>query len=152
LVLVVYKVVCHPDPVLRAKAVPVRNVDGHVERMLANMADTMYAFKGVGLAAPQIGVSKRLVVADIGNGLLRLVNPEILRASGQERGTEGCLSLPGLWGEVDRATEIVVRCLDQKGQEMRFRATGFLARVLQHEIDHLDGILFIDRAVSLTRE
>jgi len=150
--LAVFKVLCYPDPVLRAKAAPVRNIDGAVERLLANMADTMYAFKGVGLAAPQIGVSKRLVVVDIGNGLLQLVNPEILQAAGQERGKEGCLSLPGLWGEVDRATEIVVRCLDKKGSEMRFRATGFLARVLQHEIDHLDGILFIDRAVSVVRE
>ena len=148
----VYKVVYHPDPVLRAEATPVKHVDGHVQRLLANMADTMYAFRGVGLAAPQIGVSKRLVVVDIGNGLFQLVNPKILRASGQGRGKEGCLSLPGLWGEVDRATEIVVWCLDQKGNEMRFRATGFLARVLQHEIDHLDGILFIDRAVSVTRE
>lgn len=148
----VYRVICHPDPVLREKATPVQSVNGNVIRLLANMADTMYAYKGVGLAAPQIGVSKRLVVADIGDGLLELINPEILRATGREWGKEGCLSLPGLWGEVDRATEIVVRCLDKKGMEMRFRATGFLARVLQHEIDHLDGILFIDRAVSVYRE
>ncbi|MEW5763134.1 MAG: peptide deformylase, partial [Bacillota bacterium] len=133
-------------------AAPVRHYDGRTEKLLANMADTLYNYRGVGLAAPQIGVSKRLVVVDIGKGLLELVNPEILWATGVERGKEGCLSLPGLWGEVDRATEIEVRYLDRRGRELRFRATGFLARVLQHEIDHLDGILFIDRAVSVQRE
>ncbi|MBO8127688.1 MAG: peptide deformylase [Peptococcaceae bacterium] len=145
----VFKIVCHPDPVLREKAERVKKITPHIEKLIDNMADTMYSYNGVGLAAPQIGVSKRVIVVDVGEGLVALVNPEIVETEGSERGKEGCLSIPGYWGEVDRAQRVRVKGLSRNGKEVVISAEGFLARALQHEIDHLDGILFIDRAVHI---
>lgn len=143
----VYKIITLGDPILREKAQPVRKITPNVLKLLDSMADTMYAAPGVGLAAPQIGVSKRVIVVDVGDGLVELINPEIVAAEGRDVGPEGCLSIPGVQGEVPRAARVVVRGLDRHGQEREYRAEGLFARALQHEIDHLDGILFIDRVV-----
>lgn len=141
----VYNIVKIGDPVLREKAKPVSSITPNIIKLLDNMKDTMYEANGVGLAAPQIGVSKRVVVIDVGEGLLELVNPEIIAMNGEEIDTEGCLSIPGIQGEVKRAAEVTVKALNREGKEFEIKGTGLLARALQHEIDHLEGILFVDR-------
>ncbi|MDI6711326.1 MAG: peptide deformylase [Thermoanaerobacterales bacterium] len=148
----VCQIVKYPNDVLREKARPVKAVTLQVKRLLNNMFDTMRAAGGVGLAAPQIGVSKRLIVIEMNDERLALVNPEITAFAGRDAGTEGCLSIPGVWGEVERAAQVEVRGLDQDGRAVTVRAEGYLARALQHEIDHLDGILFIDRATKIGRD
>lgn len=147
----VYKIVEYGDEILKEKTKNVPKVTQNIIKLLNNMAETMYQAKGVGLAAPQIGVSKRVVVVDAGEGLLELINPEILNFSGQETDSEACLSIPGVVGDVPRASTIEVKGMDRRGKVRRFTAKGFLARVLQHEIDHLDGILFIDRATNIRK-
>jgi peptide deformylase len=112
------------------------------------MADTMRAAEGVGLAAPQIGISKCVVVIDIGDGLIELINPEIIDEEGHEIDAEGCLSVPDIQGKVVRAQKVEVRALNRKGEEVKIIGDGLLARALQHEIDHLHGVLFIDRMVK----
>lgn len=143
----VYKIVTLGDPILREKAQPVKKITPNLLKLLDNMAETMYAAPGVGLAAPQIGVGKRVIVVDVGDGLVELINPEIVAAEGTEIGLEGCLSIPRVQGEVPRSARVVVRGLDRDGKEREYKAEGLFARALQHEIDHLDGILFIDKAV-----
>jgi methionyl-tRNA formyltransferase len=142
-----------PDAaVLRAKAKPVRHVNRAVRELLERMRVTMYRNQGVGLAAPQVGVSQRLIVVDAGDRYCELVNPEIVHAEGSQlEPMEGCLSIPDLVGEVERAERIRVRGLDAYGRPVRLDAQGYFARVLQHEIDHLDGILFTDRARRVVR-
>lgn len=147
----VYKIVELGDDVLREKARSVPKINPNIIKLLTNMARTMYNAKGVGLAAPQVGISKRVIVVDTGDGLHELINPEIVRAEGQEIDTEACLSIPGLVGEVARATFIEVKSIDRSGKECLLQAKGFFARALQHEIDHLDGVLFIDRAKNITK-
>jgi peptide deformylase len=142
----VYKIVELGDPVLRQKCSPVPEVNGNIQKLIDNLADTLYAAKGLGLAAPQIGVSKRVIVVDCGDGLWEVVNPEIVSMKGQEVAVEGCLSIPGVAGEVKRAARVVVRGLDRNGQQIQIEAEGMGARAFQHETDHLDGILFIDKA------
>lgn len=148
----VYQVLTLPDETLRAKAAPVASINAGVIRLLDNMRDTLYAFDGVGLAAPQIGVSKRIVVVDPGDELYEMINPEIIYREGEELGTEGCLSVPNVRGIVSRSLNIKVRGLNRHGGEVEVEATGLLARVFQHEIDHLDGILFIDKATNVKRK
>ncbi|GFN24024.1 peptide deformylase [Thermanaeromonas sp. C210] len=148
----VYKIVTLGEPVLREKAQPVTKITPNLLRLIDNMAETMYFAPGVGLAAPQIGVSKRVIVVDVGDGLVELINPEIIAAEGTEVGIEGCLSIPGVQGEVPRAARVVVRGLDRYGRGREYNARGLFARALQHEIDHLDGILFIDRALRLFKD
>lgn len=148
----VYQVVTVPDEVLRAKAVAVKKVNAGVLRVLDNIRDTMYAFDGVGLAAPQIGISRRIITVDIGDNLYELINPEIIYQEGEQTGREGCLSVPNVVGIVKRAQRIKVKGLDRTGQEQLIEASDFLARAFQHEIDHLDGILFIDKAIETKRE
>ena len=144
------------DPVLRQKAAPVAAVTDAVRALIADMFETMYAEDGVGLAAPQIGVSERVIVIDPRQDdavPLALVNPSIVEASEEtERAEEGCLSLPGLNDIVERSAHVIVEGLDREGAPTRIEANGLLARALQHEIDHIDGILFIDRVTPLKRQ
>jgi peptide deformylase len=144
----VYQVITVPNDILRGKALPVKEINAGVLRVLDNMRDTMYAADGVGLAAPQIGIPKRMIVVDIGENLLELINPEIIKQEGNQLGSEGCLSVPGIVGRVNRAKKVLVKGLDRNGQELNFEAVDLLAKVLQHEIDHLEGILFIDKAIE----
>ncbi|HHU51676.1 MAG TPA: peptide deformylase [Firmicutes bacterium] len=138
------KIVTLPDPVLRRKAVPVRKITKRVRKLIDDMAETMYEAEGAGLAAPQIGVSERIIVIDVGQGLIPLINPKIVSAEGEERDVEGCLSIPGKNAYVTRSKKVTVTGLGLDGKEKRYEAEGLLARAFQHEIDHLDGILYID--------
>ena len=138
------------QPVLREKAKKVSRVDSSVVRLLDDLAETMYAAPGAGLAANQIGVALRaIVVKGDENQHYALVNPELVRGEGSQVGYEACLSFPGWVGEVERYETVVVRGVNRKGKEVRVKASGFTARAFQHEIDHLDGILFTDRLTSL---
>lgn len=148
----VYQVVTTPNEVLRTKAAPVKNINSGVIRLLDNMRDTLYAFDGVGLAAPQIGVSKRIIVVDTGDNLIELINPEIISREGEQTGSEGCLSIPGTVGLVKRSNQVTVKGLNREGKEVFYEGEKLLARALQHEIDHLDGVLFIDRASDIRRD
>ncbi|NKB70413.1 MAG: peptide deformylase [Candidatus Latescibacteria bacterium] len=143
--------------VLRQRAAPVDQVDGPVRRLIEDLFDSMKAADGVGLAAPQIGVLQRVVVVDVsaqesGHPPLALANPRIVEGRGEVVGEEGCLSLPELFGDVKRFAEIEVEALDINGESFTLVADGFFARALQHEIDHLDGKLFIDYISSLKRQ
>ncbi|WP_371369245.1 Peptide deformylase 1 [Sporomusa rhizae] len=137
------------NKVLKEIAAPVGKIDRKIKQLLDNMAETMYAADGVGLAAPQVGVSLRIVVIDIGEGLLELINPEIVSKEGSETDTEGCLSVPGMYGEVERYASVTVEALNRSGKKFRVNGSGLLARALQHEIDHLNGILFIELAKTV---
>ncbi|NLB88668.1 MAG: peptide deformylase [Syntrophomonadaceae bacterium] len=148
----VYNLITVPDEILRQKAKPVTKINAGVLRLLDNMKDTMYAFDGVGLAAPQIGVSKRVVVIDTGDEYLELINPEIISAEGEQTGSEGCLSVPGVTGIVTRYQKVTVKALNRDGEEINITGSDLLARALQHEIDHLDGIIFTDKAVDLEKK
>lgn len=140
------------DPVLRQKAQPVKKIDRSIHRLLDDMLLTMDVADGVGLAAPQVGISLRVVVIDVGDGPLELINPEIVACEGQERGQEGCLSVAGFFGEVDRYARVRVEALNRQGKRFSISGSGLLARALQHEIDHLEGILFTDKAVTLSKQ
>ena len=146
-----YKVVLTGDPVLRRIAHPVKELNDNIKKLMNNMAETMYHAKGVGLAAPQVGISKRVIVVDIGEGLFKLVNPEIVASSGIQDGAEGCLSLPDVVGNVKRSERVTLKALDENGDEVTIEATGYLARAFQHEIDHLNGIIFTDKATAIER-
>ncbi|MDD4801608.1 MAG: peptide deformylase [Syntrophomonas sp.] len=148
----VYKILVDPDPVLRQKAVPVKNINAGILRVLENMRDTMYAADGVGLAGPQIGISKRIIVVDPGDNLIEIINPEIIQSEGEQTGSEGCLSLPGKVGWLKRAQKIVVKGLNPQGENIELEASDSLAKILQHEIDHLNGILFADKAIKMRTE
>jgi len=137
------------DPRLRIKATRVPKVDDSVRRLMDDMVETMLAAPGVGLAATQVGVQLRVIVMKVDNQLFTIANPEIVRAGGEQVGYEGCLSVPGYIGEVARAEKVVARGLNRNGKEVRIKGEGLLARAIQHEIDHLDGVLFIDRLTSL---
>jgi peptide deformylase len=150
--LAVYRVVEDGDEVLREKAKEVKSVNANIIKLLHNMRDTMYANKGAGLAAPQIGVSKRVIVVDVGEGLIEMINPAIIETSDQLiKDTEGCLSLPELVGDVSRAAMVRVKGLNRDGEEIVIRAEGWAARAFQHEIDHLEGILFTDKAENIRK-
>lgn len=144
------KIVHYGDPLLRQKAQPVREVTPEIQALVDEMVESMRAASGIGLAAPQIGTSLRVIVWDVGEGVGVLINPKIVRRSGSQCGPEGCLSLPGLQGDVVRPERVTVRGLDRDGKEVRITGEGLLARCLCHEIDHLDGVLFIDRADAAT--
>jgi peptide deformylase len=136
----------HPKAaVLRRRAKPVGKVTREVQRLLEQMMLTMHAANGLGLAAPQVGEGIRAIVAEVEERAVALVDPEILGAGGEETATEACLSIPGVVGEVPRAIDVTVQGRNRRGRRVTIAASGLLARVLQHEIDHLDGILFLDR-------
>lgn len=139
-----------PDPVLRRKAIPVERPTKKLNRLIKDMLETMYSADGIGLAAPQVGILQRIIVVDIGRGPLVLLNPEILESRGQETDVEGCLSLPGVTRYVTRPAEILVQGYDERNRGVRFQADGLLARAIQHEIDHLEGILLVDRATDFS--
>lgn len=139
------------DPVLREKCKEVSRIDFSIRRLVKDLADTMYAAPGLGLAAPQIGVVQRVLVADVGEGLITMINPRLLKAEGTVVEEEGCLSLYEIKCPVPRAQSILVQAYDLQGRKFQLPAEGLLARVIQHEADHLDGILFIDRASPADR-
>ena len=155
----VQTIVNYPNPILKAKAACVEKLDAELHALVADLVDTMHAGPGsVGVAAPQIGVSLRVCVIDVSenrfgkdnnHGLLLMVNPEILAKSGAAVMREGCMSVPDYTGDVERATEVVLRYTDPDGSTREFTATGFEAVAIQHEVDHLDGFLFLDRIASL---
>jgi peptide deformylase len=145
----------YPDPRLRTKAAPVSHVDDALRHLIDDMLETMYAKNGVGLAATQVDVHRRLLVLDVSeerNQPLVLINPEITHADGRAIGEEGCLSLPGIYDKVERATLIRVRALDRDGQGFELTAKDMLAVCIQHEIDHLDGRVFVDHLSELKRQ
>ena len=129
-----------------------RRFDARLHHMLDAMAETMYEFDGVGLAAPQIGVSKRIVVIDIGDGLWELINPQIVDKSGNVLGLEGCLSVPEKQGYVYRAQRVLVQAQNRYGEPIEFEAENYFARACQHEIDHLDGVLYVDKLANPTEQ
>ena len=153
------KIITLPDPVLRRKARPVTRFDDSLQTLVDDMVETMRLAPGVGLAAPQVGISERVIVVeypvndekeDAPKKLFVVINPEIKQLSAEtEAGVEGCLSLPGLQGEVERALAVTVKGLTRHGQPVRIKAQGWLARIFQHEIDHLNGIVFTDRATKV---
>lgn len=150
-------IVRYPAAVLQAPAAPVTDFNAELDRLIDDMVDTMYAAPGVGLAAPQIGVSLRLCVIDLsvgrrGGELLVLVNPEFVSREGMQLEEEGCLSVPGFDATVARPAKAVVRALDRKGVERTIEGTGLLARALQHELDHLNGTLFLDHLRGIKRD
>lgn len=136
--------------ILRQVSKPVLKITDDVAELVQHMEQIMHAANGVGLAAPQLGILQRIFVFDAGEGFHALINPKILGRKGEQIGVEGCLSLPGLQGDVARAEEVVVKATDQWGKPVRLRGEGLVARVIQHELDHLDGVLFIDRAAPET--
>jgi peptide deformylase len=152
----VAKIRIYPDPILQVKAAEIKEIDARVVQLAGDMAETMYAAPGVGLAAPQIGVSERLICMDVKSPeeekeLIILINPVIIEAEGRRVEEEGCLSVPEIRENVARAERVLVRGLDLNERQQEIEAEGLLARALQHEIDHLDGVLFIDRISRLKR-
>ena len=147
----------YPEEILRRRAEPITEIDEEVVKLVDHMAETMYSAPGIGLAATQVGVSKQVLVADIAprrpeSELIVLINPEIVAAEGEVIFEEGCLSVPDYQAEVKRHEKVTVRGLNLKGEEVELEAEGLLAVVLQHEIDHLNGVLFIDRLSKLKRD
>ena len=136
------------EPVLRKKSKVVKEINDRLIDLLDDMADTMYEADGVGLAAPQVGILKRVVVVDIGDGLIELINPEIIEAEGEYLDNEGCLSVPGESGDVLRPYRVKVRALNRFGETIEIEGEELLARAFCHEIDHLDGILYVDKVVT----
>jgi len=150
-------IVKYGHPVLHAPAAPVSAIDDQTRNLVADMLDTMYAAPGIGLAAPQIGVALRVIVIDLSVGadqsqLITLVNPEFVLREGEQRHEEGCLSVPGYGGSPVRPARVTVKGLDLEGKERVYTATELLARAFCHEIDHIDGFLFVDRLTPLKRD
>jgi len=141
------------EPVLREKAMPVKEITSEILNFIKDMAETMYADSGVGLAAPQVGVSKRIMVIDEEeDGLMVLINPMIVKSEGEVVAEEGCLSIPGVYSQVRRSSKVTVKALNENGDPIEITKEGLTSRALQHEIDHLDGILFIDRIGRMERQ
>jgi peptide deformylase len=146
-----------PDAVLRRKAEPVATIDDTLQRLIDDMIQTMYDAPGIGLAAPQVGISLRLFVVDVtsgrdANALMTFINPEIIKAEGRSQEDEGCLSLPGVYGPTPRATHVVVRGTNRQGEIVEVEGEGLLARAFQHEMDHLQGMLFFNRMGPAARD
>ena len=135
----------YPEVVLKKQAKAIPKIDAATKKLVEDMVATLRAANGVGLAANQVGVLQKVFVYDDGSGLGVMINPKIVSATGEQIGIEGCLSVPGLQGEVKRANEVVVKGMDLKGKSVKVKAEGLRARIFQHEIDHLEGTLFLDR-------
>jgi peptide deformylase len=155
--LAIRPIVKYGDPVLHTPSEPVKHIDAQIVELVSDMVETMYAAPGIGLAAPQIGVPLRVIVIDLSVGedksqLIRLVNPEFLEKEGEERHEEGCLSVPGYGGSPVRPTRVKVKGLDLEGNERVYEGRDLLARAFCHEIDHIDGLLFVDRLSPLKRD
>ncbi|MEN2985215.1 MAG: peptide deformylase [Thermodesulfovibrionaceae bacterium] len=147
----------YPDEILKKVAEPVTKINGELQKLIDDMIETMYASNGVGLAAPQVGVLKRVIVVDTSarqknQSLLVLINPEIVNYEGEVLSEEGCLSVPGFTTKLNRKEKIYIKAFDRKGKPIEIEADGLLSRALQHEIDHLNGILIIDRLSPLKKE
>lgn len=141
------------DEVLRQKSKEVKVIDKKIRQILNDMAETMYHTEvGGGLAGPQVGILKRLVVIDMGQGLIKLVNPRIIKEEGSQEVIEGCLSIPNVWGKLKRPATVTVQGLDESGKEITLTGTGDLAKCFCHEIDHLDGILFTDLVTEYVKQ
>ncbi len=137
------------DEVLRKISKKVENIDDRILDLLDDMAETMYKANGVGLAAPQVGVLRRVIVVDIGDGLIELINPVIVYENGEQTDEEGCLSVYGKRGEVTRPNKVIVKGLNRKGEEVEYKGEELLARAFCHEVDHLNGVLFTDKAKNI---
>ena len=137
------------DELLRKRSREIETIDNKIRELAMDMVETMYKFDGVGLAAPQVGILKRIIVIDIGDGPKVFINPVIKKATGVQTGEEGCLSSPNTFGNVDRPETVVVEAFDLDGKQIKLKAKGLEAVVLSHEIDHLDGILFLDKAYDI---
>jgi len=145
----VLKIRTLPDPVLRQKAKKVTKIDGSIQKLIDDMIDTIHAASGAGLAAPQIGVSLRVAVIELpGEELITLINPAIIKKQGERIVAEACLSVPGYQGDIKRAVTVKVKAQDRQGREIRLKGEELLAQTLEHELDHLDGILYIDHIES----
>ncbi len=142
----------YPDPILKNPSQLVEKPDLKVQRLIEDMAETMYFRKGIGLAAPQVGIGSQIITIDVGQGLITLINPQIVRYEGTYLTEEGCLSLPEFTAEIPRAERIVVKGLNKEGLLVTIEASNLLARALQHEIDHIQGILILDKVSQLKRE
>jgi peptide deformylase len=147
----------YPEKILKEKTVHLENIDAHTQRLIDDMIETMHAVRGLGLAANQVGISKKLCVIDISlkedkAPLIVLINPVIVEKEGAEEAEEGCLSIPGYLTSIKRAEKVFVRGIDREGRNLEIEGIGLLARALQHEIDHLEGLLFIDRMSPIKRE
>lgn len=138
------------DPILRKKSRDVKEVNDRLKILLNDMVETMKDADGVGLAAPQVGVLRRVIVLDIGEGIVKMINPQLVKKAGAEIDVEGCLSVPGLSGTVERPEYVEVKYINEEGKEMTMEGTGLLARAICHEIDHLNGILYIDKVIEYT--
>lgn len=136
------------DDILYKSCKAVKNFDERLHILLDDMYDTMKSKEGVGLAAPQVGILKRAVVIDVGNGRIELINPEIIEESGEQTGSEGCLSVPGVWGEVTRPNVVTVKAQDRNGKWFKMTGEELLARAICHETEHLDGKLFLERVIK----
>jgi len=141
------------DPVLREKALKVEEITPKINKLIDDMIETMYASLGAGLAAPQIGISKRIIIIDDeDDGLLVLINPVLIKKEGKVNEEEGCLSVPGIYSNVERYETVTVEGLDRNGEKIRIKKDGLMGKALQHEIDHLEGLLFIDRISKIKRQ
>ena len=141
------------DPVLREKALEVDEITPKINKLIDDMIETMYASLGAGLAAPQIGISKRIIIIDgEDDGLLVLINPVLIKKGGKVNEEEGCLSVPGIYSNVERYETVTVEGLDRNGEKIRIKKDGLMGKALQHEIDHLEGLLFIDRISKIKRQ
>lgn len=145
----ILSILTFPEPILRQKSKRVKNIDGSLRKLAGDMIETMHAASGVGLAAPQVGVPLRVIVIGMPEEEdFVLINPEIVRKAGERLVTEGCLSVPGYFGEIQRAQRVTVKGKDLSGKEIRIKAEELLAQALEHEIDHLNGLLYIDHLES----
>jgi peptide deformylase len=151
----ILKVVHYPDPVLKQVAKPVKEVNDEIKQLVKDMLETMYHDEGAGLAANQVNQALRVMVIDDspdGSNPMCFINPEIIHSTGHKLEGEGCLSFPGLYIDVERATNVTCKALNENGEEFTVEATGLLAKAIQHELDHINGITFIDRISSLKRQ